>query len=298
MIDKLTFRKKNISEKDLKLLQKKSKLRMHHKNGAVYYDNKDTKDFNGGFYIHIDTKGTLKVGGSVHKFYNFLNGGKLDNYNNITMQESRETILKILEFYGLGSVGGYLISSFEVGANFETERPTHWILKKLDNIGNKPFYFNPMYKDESHKTTEINKDFKRIFRVYDKLHELKDKKRKPPPNINHLTRCESIYRRCERLELETFLNIEFLKEKERIFWQEMKSIKLKKFVEYTGVGVCSHSKKQTAKDILQFGTVRALELAKERHEKKELTPKQYRTVREFIRDWHDKEYYKNFKLNE
>ncbi len=298
MIDKIVLRKNKLSKAELKQLLKKSKLRTHYKNSLIHYDNKDTKDFNGGFFIQIDTKGSLKVTGSVHKFNSFLKVGRLENWDNITMKQSKETILKIFEYYGLGSLYGFEVKSVEIGANFETLISSSDILQKVDRIGNKKFYFHPRFKKESHKTTETHNDFRRVFRIYDKLHEIKDKGGKLPPNTENLIRCEQIYRRQYKLILSEFLSLENLTKFETDFYKELEKIKLIPFVEYVGTGIQSSIKKEVAKSVMIHGTKKALKLIKERHEKKELTPKQYRLQREFIRDWHEKEYYKDFILKE
>lgn len=291
MIDKMILKKKNISEKELKQIQTKANLKTHTKNGVIFYDNKDTKGFNGGFFIQIDTKRTLKIAGSVHKFYNYATFGKLDNYNNITMSQAQQTILKLLKHYGVQNFEGFNVELYEVGINEQTDQPTHVILSKLDSLKGKKFYFHPRYKNETLKTTETDKDKRRIFRAYDKLHELKDNRRQPPENIKHLTRYETIYRR-QKIPLTEFLTDQNLKRLEDNFYKEMQELKPVPKVAYIGKGKSCQFKKELAGIILNFGTKKAMQYIKE----KDLTPKEYRTRREFIRDWHTKEYHKEYKL--
>jgi len=61
MIDKITLKKKNITDKELKQIASKSKLKKNTKNGAIYYDNGDTKNFNGGVFFFLKKKGGGKV---------------------------------------------------------------------------------------------------------------------------------------------------------------------------------------------------------------------------------------------
>lgn len=289
MIDKITLKKKKITDEELKQIASKSKLKKHTKNGLIYYDNGDTKNFNGVFFIHIDTKRTLKVTGSVHKFFNYEATGKLTNYNNITMQQAQQSIIKILQHYGLKGIE-LQVDYFEVGINHETEEPTHKILERFQTLNGKKLYYYPRFKDESLKTTEMDKDKKRIFRMYDKLHELKEK-RQSLTGVKNLTRYETIYKRRDT-PLQEFITDQNLKRLEEDFFKEVQQLQPAPKVEYIGTGRSSSIKKELAGVILTLGTKKAMQMIKEQ----ELTPREYRTRREFIRDWFSKELYKDYKL--
>lgn len=289
MIDKITLKKKSITDKELKQIASKSRLKKNIKNGAIYYDNGDTKNFNGGFFIQIDTRGALTVSGSVHKFFNFEATGKLTNYNNITMQQAQQSITKILEYYGLKGIE-LQVYYFEIGINHETEEPTHKILERFQTLNGKKLYFHPRFKKESLKTTETDKDKKRIFRMYDKLHELKEK-RQTLTGVKNLTRYETIYKR-QNIPLQEFITNENLKRLEEDFYKEIQELQPAPKVEYIGTGKSSTIKKELAGVIITLGTEKAMQMIKEQ----DLTPKEYRTRREFIRDWFSKELYKEYKL--
>lgn len=295
MIDKMILKKKHISEKELRQIQTKANLKTHTKNGVIYYDNKDTKGFNGGFFIQIDTKRTLKIAGSVHKFHNYLKCGKLDNYNNITMHEAQQSILKMLKHYGVRNFEGFNVEYYEVGTNEQTAQPTHEILSKLDNLKGKKFYFHPRFKNETLKTTETDKDKRRIFRVYDKLHELKDNRRQLPQNIKHLTRYETIYKR-QNITLSEFLTNQNLQRLEDNFYKEIQELKSVPKVAYIGAGNPSQLKIELAKSIIQNGTQKTLDHCKKQFKNKEITQRQMQVRREFIRDWEVKELYKQYKV--
>lgn len=65
-------------------------------------------------------------------------------------------------------------------------------------------------------------------------------------------------------------------------------------VKYIGKGKSSVIKKELAGIILILGTKKAMQMIKEQ----DLTPREYRTRREFIRDWFSKEFYNDYKLIE
>lgn len=285
--------KKNISDSEFSQMLVKSKLRKHYLNGKPYFDNKDTKDFNGGFYIKIDIHGTLKIVGSVHKFSNFIKTGLLDNYNTFTMPEAKETLYNVLDYYGI-SAGGLMVHLFELGANIPVEIPPAELLERLEGIGNKKFYFNPIYKNESVKTTDLHRDFRVIYKVYDKLHELHEKKRKPPENVINLIRLETTYRRVQKMEISDFLTAGNLQKLQAKFISDFMKLNFSPFIIYTGTGKIARYKIELARLIISDGTVKALETCKEWFLTGETTPKQYKTQKSFIKYWFEI-HMKNYK---
>lgn len=284
--------KKNISDSEFSQMLVKSKLRKHYLNGKPYFDNKDTKDFNGGFYIKIDIHGTLKIVGSVHKFSNFLKTGLLDNYNTFTMPEAKETLYNVLDYYGI-SAGGLMVHLFELGANIPVEIPPAELLERLESIGNKKFYFNPIYKNESVKTTDLHRDFRVIYKVYDKMHELHEKKRKPPENVINIIRLETTYRRVQKTEINDFLTAGNLQKLQDRFIKDFRNLIFNPNIKSNQKS--SQTQIEIARTILKNGTKKALEIYTERFCTNETTPKQFRTQKEFIKSWFSKEYYKIFE---
>ncbi|WP_407509142.1 hypothetical protein [Elizabethkingia anophelis] len=293
MLDKIHLTKKNISDSECCQIIVKSKLRKHYLNGKAYFDNKDTKDFNGGFYIKIDVRGALKIVGSVHKFSNFLKTGLLDNYNTFTISEAKETLYNVLDYYGI-SADGLMVHLFELGANIPVKIPPAELLEQLESIGSKKFYFNPIYKNESVKTTDLHRDFRVVYKVYDKLHELHEKKRRPPENAINLIRLETTYRRVQKTEISDFLTIGNLQKLQAKFISDFMKLNFSPFIIYTGSEKTAQYKIELARLIVSVGTIKALEICKERFLIGEITPKQYKTQRMFVNYWF-KSHMKNYK---
>lgn len=289
MIDKIKLTKRNITEKEFRAITAKTALSKNTKNEKIYYDNATNKNFSGGFFIQIDEKKTLKVTGSVHKYINFLVFKKLDNYNNITMQTAKEGIIRMLESYGLDSLdkNEVEVQYFEVGVNKETEEPTHKILEEYQSIKNKKLYFHPRFKNETLKTTETDKDKKRIFRIYDKVQEMKDNKREIPESIKHLTRYETVYRK-QKITLNRFLTDEYLAKLKEKFYNEANQIKGFFKVRYKGSGRVSQLKIEIATNILMYGIEKTLQKYKEEHSYGGITSMQLHTRKKFLKEWVEK----------
>ena len=126
--------------------------------------------------------------------------------------------------------------------------------------------------------------------MYDKLHELKEK-RQTLTGVKNLTRYETIYKRQD-IPLQEFITNENLKRLEEDFYKEVQELQTAPKVEYIGTGKSSTIKKELAGVIITLGTKKAMQMIKEQ----DLTPREYRTRREFVRDWFSKELYKDYKL--
>ena len=92
--------------------------------------------------------------------------------------------------------------------------------------------------------------------------------------------------------MQEFITNKNLKHLEEDFFREVRELQTAPKVEYIGTGKGSSIKKELAGVILTLGTKKAMQMIKEQ----DLTPREYRTRREFVRDWFSKELYKDYKL--
>lgn len=293
MIDKIDLRKSTIGENELKEMIKKANLKHHTKNGLEYWDNKDTKRFNGGFFIQVDTNRKFKIVGSVHKFKSFLTIGILDNSENITMGNAKETIIEIIKYYGIPN-NDLKIYSYEIGLNITTPNEAKEYLTDMIRIKDKILFINPKYKNETLKTTYIHRDFRHVFYMYDKNHEIKEKQKRTK-DFNIL-RFEYKHQRIYKLDFKTFIQDSFLKQVRNFFNDWFSCVQFIPVIKYIGSGQSSAIELELAKRITLNGTEHTLNECKEHYKEGGTTPKQYRKQREFIRDWFIKELYKNFEI--
>ena len=155
-------------------------------------------------------------------------------------------------------------------------------------------YFHPRFKDETLKTTETDKDKKRIFRVYDKLQELKERKQEAPKGVKHLTRFETIYRRQTR-PLNEFLSDEYLQKLLDKFVKEADELKGFIRVEYIGKSRTSPLKIELATFIFQFGMDKLITHIEEQYKSKEITYTQLKVRKDFIKEWYDKRLFYEYR---
>ena len=98
----------------------------------------------------------------------------------------------------------------------------------MNNLrGEKLIYVNPKYKDERVKTTVFHTHTRKYFKVYDKVFESLDKKRKVIPEGNIL-RIETVYRRLSNCSMKDFLSSENLNKMIETFFKDWRTIQFKR----------------------------------------------------------------------
>lgn len=285
MIDKIRFSKKNLTDSEIANLVQKNNLDKYVNGLEVSYNNLKLKNFTGGWYIRIDAKKNLIIDGSLHKFYNWNFTQKLDNFNRFTMHQAKETFLLFIELIGLNSTG-VTITNFEVGINVITNFEPINFLDNVRSIGDfdneKILYINPKYKERKFLTTEFHKDYRIVFKAYDKIFEMNDRKKAPPEKTNIL-RIETVHKRCEKKYLIDFLNIENLKKVQNSFFYGWD--KLNFFVEAKAPKNTSQSKISLAKNLFNKTPTIILDNLKQSYNNGGVTIKSYYTQKRFIENW-------------
>ena len=294
MIDKITLIKNNLTTYEKLQVIEKNNLQsfINESNGSRIYDNQKTKNLTGGILIKI-TNESLKVEGSVHKYFNFLQYGNLENFTVFTMQNFTETIEILYKNFALPNTG-YLLKTFEIGLNIflETGEPLDY-LKKVKSIGNldgtqRKIYINPKYKNERFLCTQMHKDNTLIFRIYDKNHERKDKGKKS--KIPNCIRIETLRTRQKNVEFSEFCRPQNLAILQNKFFSEWNKLNFNK--EVTAPKNTHQVKKDRAKKIILHGVNSALlELEEKRNQ---LTQKIFRNSKDFIKNWENNK--QNFAL--
>ncbi|MFV0326910.1 MAG: hypothetical protein ACK5LF_21440 [Bacteroides xylanisolvens] len=287
MIDFITL-VKGLSDDEVPYLVKVNHLQTNSKDGVVYYDNKSTKNFaqDKGVYILIDTKQKLKMECSLHKYHNEISGRERNNYNMFSMSAANNSKNQLLTEKGV-IADGLKIYHFEIGINLNVSKDCRYFLDKMRNIGaigdEKPLYVNARYKDERVKTTVFHKHTRKYFKVYDKVFESMDKKRKIIPDANIL-RLETVYRRLDNCYVNDFFYPDNLRKMLETFFRDWRTIHFDRdIITPKGTG---RAKQHLCLQIIENGKEAVLKQAKERHSKNVLTDWEYRNIREFIsKEW-------------
>lgn len=292
MIDKITLIKNNLPNAEKLQIIRNNGLQSFYNESTntEIFDNAKVKNLTGGILIKIYGD-KLKIEGSIHKYFNFLQYRTLENYTIFTMTDFLKTIETLFKNFGLGSINGFLVLNYEIGLNvlIKDSEPLEY-LKKAQSIGNidgtqKKLYINPKYKGETFLTTQMHKDNTLIFRMYDKNHERSDKGKKN--KIPNCIRIETLRTRQKKLSFFDFCKPANLSLLQYRFFKEWNLLNFdKEILAPTGT---HQTKKDLAKKILLNGTNATISELEER--RNQITPKIYRTSKNFVKYW------ENYKLN-
>lgn len=288
MIDLITLIKPALSETEISSLVKANDLQTNSSDGVVYYDNLHTKNLKQqkGVFIRIETNQKLKVECSLHKFFNEISEGDRNNLNLFSMVNAKEAINRLLTDKAI-IADDLRVYNYEIGLNLNMMMNCRTYLDKIKSIGatgsEKPMYVNPRYKDERVKTTVFHTHTRKYFKVYDKVFEMMDKKRKYIPDGNIL-RIETAYRRLDNCFVADFFSPENLTKLLESFFRDWRTIQFRQdIITPKGTG---RAKQHLCVEIIEKGKDAVLHQAKERKENGSLTDWEYRNIREFIaKEW-------------
>jgi hypothetical protein len=285
MIDNITMTKRTLSEVEKKSIIKSSRLVCNSLNGLIYYDNRTTKNFTGGLFIKIDPSNKLKITGSLHKYFSYLENGSLTNFDSFTMNNVKSAFEKLILNTGINP-DKVEITFFEIGLNIKLPVDTKPVLEAIHSIGKhkeKPFLIDANHKEARQITTERHRDYRIYFKVYDKVFEMLDKHHKRTPTGINIIRIETVHRRCEKVYLIDFFDMEFLSRLQNSFFNEWD--KLNFYNDITAPKGTQRSKIDLIRNIIYKGKNEVLKQYKTQYENNALTKRQFYSVRDFLENW-------------
>ena len=288
MIDLLTITTPPLCEEDVSRIVWRNGLQTNSKSGVVFYDNKEIKNLKqqNGIYICVETNRRLKLIGSLQKYYNEISGNERNNYNAFSMSQAKKAIERLFFDKGI-NIENARIYSYEIGINLNVEKDCRAYMNKMKSIGGvgneKPLYVNSQYKDERAESTLSHRDVRKYFKVYDKIFEMRDRKKKIIPEGNIL-RIETVNRRLDKCLVTDFFSPDNLKKMVEIFFRDWRTIQFEQdIITPKGTG---RARQHLCADIMRDGKEIVLIKAKDRHSNGSLSDWEYRNIREFItRDW-------------
>lgn len=288
MIDLITLVKPGLTDSEISTMVGWNGLQTNSRGGVVFYDNKDTKNLahQKGVYICIETNQKLKVETSLHKFFNETNSGDRSNYNLFSMGDAQKSFNHLLLEKAIPGTD-LRVYNYEIGMNLNLSMNCRSFLDKMKSIGpvggEKQLYVNPRYKDERVKTTVFHNHTRKYFKVYDKVFELKDRKRKNIPDGNIL-RIETAFRRLDGCIAADFFATDNLKKLLESFFKDWRTVQFyQDIITPKGTG---RARQHLCVEIIEKGKDLVMQQAKERHKNGALKDWEYRNIREFItREW-------------
>lgn len=286
MFDKITIRAKLSNEECVHLLHLHSlHVWTNTESTQVEYRSCEYSKITG---IEITIKRnilTLKT--SLHKYWNNKNYGKLRNDNLFTVSEAKAAFEMLLHENGLRS-NQVRITQFEIGLNMKVSYdPLTFIeqVKHLPTSRNKQMFIDANYHINRQRTTEKYKDIRKYYKIYDKGWEIMDRKRGqaiPIGSIQNKLRIETCFRRhndrCDKFFAD--INIDRLVSRFYSEWRNLFFLR-----DIIGKKGTRKSEIERASILLNKGKDLYLSDTFKDFENKKITEQQFRTIREFIRDF-------------
>lgn len=237
-----------------------------------------------GIYIKIE-KNKLQLKCSLHKQYYYMTYGILDNSGIFTISQASETFERLLKQIGIND-HKIKITYFEIGLNIPTEyEPTKYIELVKSITTQKELFQDANFKKYRQKTTEKHRTIKKVFKIYDKGFEQLDRKRKSITEITanpNILRIETMYRR-QSIDIDKLLADRYLSKLIYTFLNDWLSLEfIRPITANQGI---RESQKQKAQNILNLGRSEYLEQSKAQYKNGNISEREYRTIREFVRDW-------------
>ncbi len=285
MIDLITLTKNGLSDKEIDKMVMDNKLQTNYKGDKVYYEN--IKNFKDGFYMRIETNNRLKLAVSLHKYKNLLDGKGFVNFDLFTMNEATETAQRLGTETGI-DISELNVYGYEIGMNLYLKKDCRCYLDQIKTIGiqkgKKELWVNPRFKNERLKTTYLYREMRKVFKVYDKNFEMREKQRKEPTGHPNILRIETVFNRVERMPMTKFLSQKNIESMTTRFIKDWRTVQFSMYT--TTPKGTSILKQDLCNKILTHGAKSVLNTALSDLESKRITPKQYRRIREFIQhDW-------------
>lgn len=283
MFDKMIFNARIAFDKEALPLAMRNQLQRCAEGDSVFYQSAKQSRFDGVF-IKV-SRDRVQIKCSLHKTYYKAVFGMLDNSGQFTISNARNALEMLFKTVGLDKDRAK-ITYFEIGLNIPTKADPLQYIEAINSIGwnnEKELFIDANFKKNRQKTTEKSKNIKKVFKVYDKGFEMADRKRIEPTGVNIL-RIETTYKRQNILVTDFFTpaNIDRIT---RRFYTDWVSVGFTRTI--TAEKGIKPSQRAKAEKLLHLGREGYLNTAKADFEKGILSEKEYRTIREFIRDWDD-----------
>lgn len=246
----------------------------------MYYKSPEEGKFEG--IIMKIRNGRIQINCSPHSLYSKWNGGRLDNSGYFTMPQAVETVRELFDRIGVCMDEAIKVTYFEIGLNIPVQYdPLEYIsmVSSIYEAGGKELFNDANFQKNRQKTTEKSNTIKKVFKIYDKGFEYRNKGK---PVEGNILRIETMFRR-QSIPLSTFISPDFIKRLTGRFYKDWSSISFPKRIEADSG---THSTQiEKARYIMEFGKDEYLSHVKELCACGEYSKKQGIMARAFAKEW-------------
>ena len=288
MIDFIKLIKPKLSEEEISTVVWSNDLQTNSKDGVVYYDNQTTKNLaqQQGVFIKVETDNRLNVQCSLHKFYNERQRNDRSNFNLFSMSQAKEAMTDLINEKSL-PLDGLRINAYEIGLNLCVSKDCRAYMDKMKSIrgeaSNAVLFSNPKYEDERVKTSIFPKKIRKHYKIYDKVFEMRDKKRKEIPDYSIL-RIETVYTRVDNCLVKDFFCKERMRRLIERFFKDWMSVQFEQDI--TTPKGTGRARQYLCIDLMDKGRDYVIKEAKDRYKRGSLKEWEYRNIREFVqKEW-------------
>lgn len=279
MFDKMIFNAQIDFVRDAERIARKHHLIQCTEGNEIYYQSSALSNIEG---IWWKIRGrTAQIKCSLHKLFWRSRYGTLDNSQMFTISDAKQIISELLDEWNINPEQ-VRITYYEVGLNIPVDHDPIEYISLAESIGvlrNKELFNDANFEKNRQKTTEKSKNIKKVFKIYDKGFEARDKGRMCEGNI---LRIETIYRR-QSINLIDFFSEDSINNILHTFYRDWATISFRRRLS-ADKGVKS-SQIEKAESLLRLGRDEYMKRTKSDWKSGYLSDKQYRTIREFIQSW-------------
>ncbi|OUN56137.1 MULTISPECIES: hypothetical protein [Bacteroidaceae] len=295
MIDRVAIQAAITYKRDAAPLAKLNGLQRCTKGGVEYYESSEYGKFVG---LYMQIRGNrAKVECSLHKLFSKWTGGTLDNSRMFTVDEARATMRGLLDRTGLSGFPVY-VTYYEIGLSMQLSNEASRYIGLVSGIVSgteNMFMEDAHFREMCQKTTRKTKNVRKVYKIYDKTFEALDRcRRHVPPNI---LRIETAYRK-QKVPVGEFLG-SYMDKTAGAFFRDWGGIQFPKAVIPVGNVRTSQFQTEWAAVIMSLGEKEFLKQVEDKYVSGEITPKQRRIRREFVKSWEcTKSRFKEVTVNE
>lgn len=279
MFDKMKFKARLNSEDEVERIVTAYRLKYCTEGDKSFYKSPKEWTFDGiNFMINGNA---LSVECSIHKVYNKMTRGALDNSGEFTLTEGRAALRILFDAIGV-DVSRVTVTYFEIGLNMRMPREAVEYIRLVSSVSeNRKLFNDANFEENRQKTTEKSTNRRKVLKMYDKSFEYRSKGKAVEANI---LRLETSYRR-QKIPLSDFFNDAFVFRLVSQFSRDWHSLSFpRQIIAEKGT---KGSQIEKARRIMEIGRETYLTESRKDMEAGIITPKQYRCIREFVQCWDD-----------
>lgn len=294
MFDRVILKAKLTADESVKIAHAHRLQRVINEHGEIVEYRSSSYANITGISVRI-ARGEMTLKTSLHSYWNKRMYDVMRNDNSFSIDEALLAFDMLLDENNLDKTKTR-ITQFEIGLNLELDHDPSEYIKRCLYIctPNRDMFVDAHYRLNRQRTTMKHKDMRKYFKIYDKSFEMVDRRKvKKDSSRTNKMRIETVFKRHSE-KLSTFATPDNFKRIAVRFRSDWQGLTFERNVQ-AEIGT-RKSELDRAKEILRMGVEKYVERMRQKHDDGELSYKQFRTCRDFARDFEEnRDRYKTVK---